>query len=267
MGSENEVEFEYDYDNWGEVFDVKHLIIDTKEYIVWIDSKNEVDWKTKDSYDERGHKDPDKHAYVLNQVALLESKPREGLSEKSVSNYIRLLAESLARSLASNYETAESLLKEAELFLEKRGAEQARIWQLTTSGIAVGVICLIAAVCWLARTYVISFIGIEMFVTMYAVFGGAIGALMSIAIRLGNERLDCYAGKMTHQLESLFKIIVGMISGLIVALSLRSEIFLPTISLSERSNELIVFFGILSGISERWIPSISKKIEDITQSK
>ena len=49
---------DYDKEKWG-ALDIKHLIIDTKDYIVFIDNDLDLDWITTTDYDSRGHKTPD----------------------------------------------------------------------------------------------------------------------------------------------------------------------------------------------------------------
>lgn len=253
---------EYNKDKWGEL-DMVHLVIDTDDYIVFVDGKLEVDWITSDEYDEKTPKDAVKHNTVLNKVALLECKPNGHFSRKVTIDYKRLLGEALARSLDSDYKTALDILNHAEIFITERGEELARYWQLMASGYITLAIVVVAAVLWLLRDIMFPMLGQTVFVLFFSTVGGAIGALLSIITRLGKENLNCHAGKTLHENESRFKIIAGMISAFIIGMCLYSNLFFTSIVDTGRSEIVIVLFGVIAGMSERLVPSISKKIEKL----
>lgn len=258
----------YRYEYWKDQhsehsLDVKHLVVDTDKYIVWVDSKNKIDWIShKEKFDDAGGPaDENLHSKILNKVALLSCKPNLELPSKVYEDFVGLLGEALARSFAGCYEEAETILLEADIFITRRGEELARHWQLIASGKIIAWLLVFAIVFWLIRNCIISFIGQPQFIMIYAIIAGAIGAFFSQSVRLGKEPLDCHAGKNLHEWESRFKIFAGMISGFAITLSLNSGLFFSSIVLSERTNHLIVLLGLFAGLSERLIPSISKKIE------
>jgi len=97
---------------WPDV-DVKYLVISTDDYIVCLDNDLDVDWKTSDEYDESGHNDEVEFNKILNNVALFESRPQHHLNNENKKSFRRMLGEAVARALAHDYKSAESILDQA----------------------------------------------------------------------------------------------------------------------------------------------------------
>lgn len=179
---------------WGEL-SIKHLILETKEYIVFIDSSNDLDWITSKEYDERGYKDPESYHEILNMVALLDCRPITHLSDINQFNFKRLLGEALARGLSHEYKKAFLIIDQAENFLFERGKELARLWYLRRAGYTSLVIFFIGLSLWLFRGYSAIFLGESGFLIALTMVAGGLGALTSIIFRMGDETFNCFSGK------------------------------------------------------------------------
>lgn len=252
---------DYNKAKWGPL-DVKYLVIDTSEYIVFIDTSNSLDWITSDEYEAKAHPELTSHHSVLSQVALLECKPSAHFPEKFTIDFKRLLGEALARSLAGNCESANAILVNAGTYLQNRGEEISREWYLTSSGKLTSIVLSIGVLAWIFRSFVIPIIGQSAFYLGLAIVAGALGALLSIIMRMGSEKLDCHVGKNIHELESRYRIIAGMLSAAFIYLAISSEIVLPILAKSTAGSTGSLLIGFLSGLTERLAPSISSKIID-----
>ena len=102
-------EIKQDYEERWPYLDVQYLVLSTNEFIVFIDSDLDVDWKTSDEYDQKGHENIEKHNLILNRVATLECIPNEHQNKKVRLNFKRMIAEGVARSLKHDYENAEKI--------------------------------------------------------------------------------------------------------------------------------------------------------------
>lgn len=255
------MDIDYNIEKWGKL-PLRHLIVESEEYIVFVDNELDIDWMTSKEYDSKGHKDSTKHNNILSQVAVLECKPNGSLSEKATLDFKRLLGESLALSFDSDYDTAASVLIKAEEYLESRGKELSRKWYLTTAGKVTSIVLGIGVVIWIFRNFFISFVGTTFFIVFLAMVAGSVGALLSIIMRMGNENLDIHAGKELHQLESMYRIIAGMISAILAALAIDSGLIFSILGNAKNINHGIVLIGFLAGMSERFAPSISAKLEN-----
>src|SRR6266481_8689081 len=92
---------------------VKHLILSTKKFIVFLDDVIDVDWVTPREYDAEGHQDRTKHNSIINEAALLEATPCDGVSLSVKTHFKRLIGEAIARSLDHDYGRAHEMLKSA----------------------------------------------------------------------------------------------------------------------------------------------------------
>lgn len=251
---------DYNIKKWG-TLDLKYLILDTEEFIVFIDNSNDLDWITSEEYDKKGPNASDKHHEILNTVALLECKPLVHLSEDNLLNFKRLLGEALARSLKHDYKKASTILVHAENFLNDRGKEISRQWYLNRAGVTALIIAVIGAILWIFRDTSIKVLGGSVFLITLSMISGGLGALLSIIFRMGNESIDCLAGKKLHELESTYRIIAGMLSALLASLLIRSEMFLPIFSKMNHIALSMIAISFIVGMSERFAPSILAKLE------
>ncbi|NOS89668.1 MAG: hypothetical protein HOP34_14210 [Methylococcaceae bacterium] len=241
---------------------VKVLVIETENYIVFLDPDFDLDWVTTKEYDDKGHDNNTKHNDILNKVALLECKPTNCFDEKTRLNYKRLLGEALARSLGHDYVRAGNILEKAESYIKERGKELARQWYLDRAGKTVILFLAVGIFAWVFRECVIGIIGRTVFILSLAVIAGALGALLSIIFRMGKEGLDCLSGKEAHQLESMYRIIAGMLSALLGALLVQSGIVLPVLSKVNNVEVGTILIGFIAGMSEQFAPSMMQKIEN-----
>ncbi|WP_421854458.1 hypothetical protein [Marinomonas sp.] len=253
---------DYDKKRWGEL-EISYLIIDTKNFIVFIDSQLDIDWITSDEYDKNGPKDSDKHAKILNGVALLECKPNGHFADKIQLDFKRLLGEALARGLAAEYDSANQILEQSEIYLTQRGRELSRTWYLSTAGVITSVVLATSIVAWPFRNLISNVWGSSFHLYATVMVFGALGALLSIIMRTGKEHFDCHAGKSVHQLESAYRIVAGMLSSFFVTMAVTSGFILPTLSTMTNLSITLYFIGFVSGMSERIVPSITTKIENV----
>lgn len=249
---------DYKVELWGKL-DLKYLVIETTDFIVFIDNENTLDWATSENYDSKEHPDLKNHHAIFSQVAWLECKPNTHFPEKFTIDFKRLLGEALARSLEGDCTTALSILNNAETYLQNRGEETSREWYLSEAGKTAGVVLLAGVTSWFFREPLISIVGNIAFQLTLIAVSGALGALLSIIMRMGSERLDCHVGKNIHELESRYRIIAGMLSAVFAYLAISSGLILPFAENLSSSVLGGLFIGFLAGLTERFAPSISSK--------
>jgi hypothetical protein len=249
-------------ERWPEM-DIKYLVLEEDDFMVCIDSEMVVDWNTNEKF--QGHKDETKHNGVLNRMALLESIPIYALHEQIRLSYKRMLGEAIARSLSGDYNNALNILDAAETFITSRNGELARTWYLSASGVTTGLLVLLSLPLWFGRVTVKCMIGEVLFWLMIASIAGAVGAMFSVIMRMGNAKLDCSAGMKLHILESISRIAAGMISALLVGLTIYSGVLLPALAQTGNKRAFIVLAALVAGASERWAPSLIEHVEKRTK--
>lgn len=253
--------------NWLDIsFDSKwvlFLIIETKDYVVWIDNKFDIDWETTDDYDNEENKSDKKKRYeIINRAAELECVPLDHHSKGIRLNYRRMIGEGVARSLEHDFENAQAMMQKATDYIKKRKEDQNRFWYLIASGIA-GLICIVISLfIWINRENVAVLLGVSGLFILLASLAGGIGALLSIILRIGKVNTDIDAGRSIHYLEGVSRIVAGCIAGLLLSLLIRSEIIFPFFKSIELKNYALIGLSLTFGISERYIPSIITQVID-----
>jgi len=252
----------YNKEQWGEL-DIEFLIIDTEMYIVFIDKDGYLDWLTSKEYDSNGHKDNVKHNAIMSDIAFLESKQVDDFSKRIKTKYKRLLGEAIARSLGHDYDRAEHIIRFSEEYIKDRGREISRIWYLTAAGHITTMIFCLGIVFWIFRAYIIPITGSIAFFSGISMISGSMGAMLSISFRMGKENVDFLSEKSTQEIESRYRIISGMLSAFLGGLLVQTDMFIPIFSKIENLLLAIIITEFVAGMSERFAPSISHKIDDV----
>lgn len=243
---------------------VKYLITsNSNKYIVFLDNDLDLDWKTTDEFDESiSETERIEFNKIKNDVDRLECIYLDNLSELIKINYKRQLGEALVRAFDGDYDNAKEMLNHAEQFISNRNIEESRVMFIQSSGMTAGVSLIIILLLWLLRDFFISLIGITPFYISISFLFGSIGAFLSVILRLGKFVPDYNASKKLHYLEGVCKIVAGMISALVVALCIKSELILPVFSKVESTYLAMVLGGMIAGASERFVPSIIGKLDN-----
>jgi len=240
--------------------DIKHLIVSSTKYVVFVDKELDVDWMCDDNYK---HKSEKEHNHILNDIADIESIPNDHLRDKIRLNYKRMIGEALARSFDGDYQNAEDILEKAKDYISKRNIEASRGWFLFSSGIIGVFFMFLILIFWLMRTNIIPFLGINAYALILAFFFGGVGAFLSIVLRIGSSRLDSSSGKWLHYLEGTSRIVAGSISGLLLAILVRIGIVFPVIQNIEYIYYVYIAVAIIGGASERWAPTVAPSVKTV----
>lgn len=244
---------------------VKYLIIASKKkYIVFLDNENDLDWQTSDEFDERELTEDDRKGYnqVKNEIDSAECIPSENLDEKIVISFKKQLGEALIRAFEKDFENANKMVSKAKEFVFKRSVEESRFLFLTSCAIATLISMIAFILLWLTKVNSINIFGETLYYSMLASFTGALGALLSVILRMGKSNLDFNASKKLHYLEGSSRVVAGMISALIVALCIQTGILLPIFAKIESTHLAMILGGLIAGSSERFAPSIINKLDN-----
>lgn len=242
---------------------IGEIVLSTNHFIVYVDSEQAVQWRTTDH-----HKMPEYCGEVLNMVAALEAKSQFISNPLALRVVRRRIGEGLARCLDGHpKENSIAALREVELELEIRNKEIAWKWYFLSAMKLTAVLVAIFAVLWLLRNQARALVGSAAFEVILGSICGALGALLSVISRSNRLIMDANAGKALHQLEGLSRIGAGLIGALLVALSIKAGIILGGTRFSGNSMALLLAFCIVSGTSERLVPSLISIIEKNATSK
>jgi hypothetical protein len=244
---------------------IKVLIIATEDYVVHVNTEGNVEWGTTPEYDaailENKAYDSSKLNAILLEAARLEVIPCEGLTEKGKIEFKRLLGEAHAFAFALDYKSAGKMIVAAEQYITARCEETSRVWYLTASSYATIPFLILGSLVWIFRGRYAEFVGAEVLWLTIATSAGAVGALFSVIARTGHLKLDCSAGWNLHQWEASSRIVAGAISGLLVALAVRSEVILGPLAGGGRLHLIMILAALAAGAGERLATSIISKFD------
>ena len=241
--------------------EIRFLVYFNKNVLVYVDNEFDVNWVTTPEYDELFPKNNELQNEVLNLAASIETTPCEYLNESLKLGFKRLVGEGIARALREDYVNAKQILAKAEAFVNQRSQEQSRFWYLSASGCAGAVAGAVGLILWLNRTPAIKSIGTIAFEAILACVAGALGATLSIIMRMGKVHLDSLSGRSLHYMEGASRVIAGSLSGLLVFLAFMSGQILPALMKSGNAHVAILLIALVAGASERWAPSIVSRLE------
>ncbi len=245
--------------DWPDFDRANHTLIDYGSgFIVYLDENLVIEWDTKRDHP---HADGAHHNAVLNAAAALETIPNDHFEREIRKNFKRMIGEGVARSLKGDPENALDMLQRAKTYIGERNKEISRYWYLKYTGITTFIFVLLGCVCWLFRGFLIGTVGDGAFFVGIAGVSGTLGALLSVILRLGKSNLDGAAGVRLHRIEGIFRIVCGGVSAILIAIAIKAELFLPIYAHVDKVHIGMVFFGLISGASERLAPALIAKAE------
>lgn len=249
---------------------VKYLIIASKKkYIVFLDNENDLDWQTSDEFDARELTPDERKGYneVKNEIDSAECIPSDNLDEKIITSFKKQLGEALIRAFEKDFENAHKMVANAKEFVLKRSVEESRFLFLTSCAFATLISMIVFVLLWLNKENSIILFGETVYYSTLASLIGALGALLSVILRMGKSNLDFNASKKLHYLEGASRVVAGMISALIVAICIKTGILLPIFAKIESTHIAMILGGLAAGASERFAPSIINKLDNQTNNK
>lgn len=244
---------------WGSHKDNCKLIIRiTENYIIYIDSRNNIDWETTKAYDSsdlsKNNADKEK---ILSQCLIYEHKPIGGLSEASILSFKTIIGEAIVNCLENNCAGSIDILKQADEFRVDRVVEKSREWYLSFTILISAVLIFVALL--INSKNILIWEGMLENIKIGA--WGIAGTCLSIILRSGNMTTASYAGRWLHFVESGCRLIGGFISGQIVYLGIMSGILFTSLINTDNTQYILSFLALIAGASERFAPSIVTKIE------
>jgi hypothetical protein len=250
-------------------YDSIHVIRTAEAYIVWLDKDREIKWLTTDQYDQRddqrGAADRRKFHGIYADAAVLTSTPCHGLSEEAELHFKKLVGDALWYNFEHDYQTANRMLREARTYSRLRSEEISRSWYLSASAVMAAIMIALGLSIWIWREPIMLALTANFVWLCLAAVAGSCGALLSVIWRSGHLKFDSSAGRTLHYLEGISRIWAGALSGVLVALAMKSEFVLAPLTRGENTMTVIMLAAFAAGAGERLATSIISTFES-TQS-
>lgn len=242
---------------------IKFLVLQSKGFIVYIDTNIEIQWHHSDEINTN-----DEFGDVLNRVAYLENISRfvKELNDdcERMQSIKRQIAEGIARYLdykkLSLSKEILSLVESEILALNRKVSWR---WYFTAAYSSAAICLFFWILLWLDRDHYSSMFGSTGFEVILGGLMGAQGAISSVVSRGKALSLDANAGKPIHTVEAISRIIVGIVGASLVSLAIKAGILLGGTHFSGNQFAVLLTFALVAGASERFVPNLIGKIENI----
>jgi hypothetical protein len=253
---------------------VKSILLKTHQHIVFLDENTNLQWECSAEKQVRAC-----YPKIANRVASLVARS-EFLRRAHSSAFLRmpgvdndlanarcLIAQGLIQVLVDKPDTkdtenhANEVLNTAEAWITQRATEVSRLWYFRPFSFLFGA----------------SFIILFLFLTFYPIrpqtfewtlsyacmAAGGIGAFISSAIGCAKRiPTAASAGKRLHALEAAIRWSVGLAAGALVYLISKSDLVHIFQTGTPDPNFAMIAAALLAGASERFFPSLIKKLDD-----
>jgi kynurenine formamidase len=250
---------------WPEVHSIDRLFFVSDSYIIFLNHDKYVEWRSNKTFnDEQIKWEPDKIEYFhknFNEIARLDTISCDNLEEKVMLNYKQQIGQAVIQNFNQEFKNAEDMLRVANDYVINRLADKSRFFVLKACGVIALIATIIGCFSWLFREFLISFTGVTVFYLWLSFLMGSLGAFLSIVLRIGKIQIDYQANENLHYLEGATRVFVGMISGLLIALCVKTGILLPVLEKVGSTYIVMVIGGLIAGASERLVPSLIQKVE------
>jgi len=219
-----------------------------QEFRVYLDSNLRLRWEISKSNE---LSEPCKS--TITQAQLISAIPATYLDKAQKKAWMRILGESIALALTEDTKNAKKAIGAAKSFISSRANEKAKVWYVQASFIFS--FCL--AVVGLIHFFVSD---AKNFSVLMAIVFGVTGAQFSILLRLATLDVDPSAGKVAHYTEAVVRILIGALAGIITFAAVKSGLVFNFLKYADFWSLALV--SILAGVSERFVPSFLRKMEN-----
>jgi hypothetical protein len=238
---------------------IKTLIVASESFIVYIDQENSVEWSYNNNY-EGSNTFLEKFSIIVNKIGLLEELSKGKFKkQEEMDAFRRLLGESMGRLLnEKNDKNALVILDSAEQLLNS----YSRQTLIKFASISALIILILEIFLWLNHKNLWNLLNWldGLYYPIFFSLSGGIGGFIFLMIRSKKLEIEPSLDEYLYKWEGVLRVIYGIISAFIVYLGIKTKLIFGNID--QNSAHLILLICLLSGASEKIIPSIIKKIED-----
>lgn len=223
---------------------VSNVIANTFKYTIWLNHENNVEYIYWTNFSNLN--------LVIAEFTRLRSLGSSFISKKMRYKFSEQLGAALATAIEASKNTA-SVFKETESLVIKlidNSLREKYVLFTTTTTIALASILLFIINNSQSSPFIES--------CSMTIFGGIIGAFISVQSRLKTIKCEISDPVWTIVSQAAIRILIGGIFGFIAFIA--SQVGLVFSILKENGSSLIIL-GIVSGFSERLIPELLKSIE------
>lgn len=226
---------------------VKNIVERRDNYVVWISEFGVEHWIKKISEVNSG---------VLSNFYNIKSLGLVVVPKSKLKKFYGKLASCLVVGLSKGVDCEEDVFEPAKKYIDKCVIDAAR-FKLVVVVFLIGICVLLFAAG--ARLYFFGVAGINFQALFIGVFGGALGAMISVLQRAKSLKVELYESIELILLQGGVRISLGCAFGVIALVASKSGLLLELLSQSDNKMFLL---SVIAGFSERLIPDFIGKIAE-----
>jgi hypothetical protein len=241
---------------------IKTIIYSTNgviDAVVYIDEDDVIQWLCEKV------EDGQEFGLVINKMSYWETICNKIFTKAEAYENKCLLAEGISRIFALSSERFNNANQILDITIDKikiEGENKLRNSYVLASVCSFGLVALFLIAELLLKRYIVNILGYEIYAILMTALMGGVGAFISAITRAKDFKPDIIVDKKIHQIDGILRIVLGILTASFVWIGIKANLLFGFLNNVEKSNYVFLFLGMISGISERILPSIVKQFED-----
>ncbi len=225
---------------------VTNVVGQNLKYVVWIGDAGVEHWI----------KEVSEHAELLSQFYKIKSLGAIVVPKSKLKTFYGKLASCFVVGLGNGGASDENVFDPVRVYIDKCVGDAARI-RLVTVIFSFSIFVLICvASLWL---YVWGVGSINSQALLIGVFGGVLGAMISVLQRAKELKVELYESVELIVLQGAVRIGLGCVFGIVALVASKSGLLLELLS---QSNNKMFLLSVIAGFSERLVPDFIGRISE-----
>jgi len=246
---------------------INTIVYGNENCIVYIDDGENIQWVGNDDVE-----NDEQFGSIINKMSYWESICNKVFRDGNGFDNKCLLAEGIGRvyinkDTPNKYAIANEILDAAINKIEVEGENILRNAYVKASLFSFVSLVALLLIEETIKNSIISNLGHDWHSICQTAMLGGVGAFVSAITRAKDFKPELIVDKEIHILDGILRVVLGILTAVLVWLGIKSNLIFSFLNNTNKSHYIILFMGMVSGISERILPTIVKQFEAKVESE